>query len=44
MLRYPDSLADIDLQQLSKLVVSHFNTAGHAKSADTVLSDLAILK
>lgn len=32
------------LKQLSTLAVSHFMTANHTKSADSVISDLAILK
>jgi hypothetical protein len=32
------------VQQLSQLAVSHFTTANHTKSADSVISDLAILK
>ncbi|KAI5266202.1 hypothetical protein E4T47_08310 [Aureobasidium subglaciale] len=31
-------------EQLSKLAMSHFSTANHTKSADSVMSDLAILK
>ncbi|KAI4736356.1 hypothetical protein E4T50_13129 [Aureobasidium sp. EXF-12298] len=31
-------------EQLSQLAVSHFTTANHTKSADSVMSDLAILK
>jgi hypothetical protein len=32
------------VQQLSKLAVSHFTTANHTKSANAIISDLAILK
>lgn len=32
------------LKRLSTLAVSHFTTANHTKSADSVISDLAVLK